>query len=182
MQAKGTAKDIGKNLDPSSSNLPDPSAAVDKAAGNAKSLASDAKQGAKNVASDLSENPLDGLADKVFSEPVHHPLMTRFLGDVYQQLLPDQARHSSSRLQRHLLEMLSAPASAALISLRTQTVLLPTNKQICESQVPILADKGIAKDCGKILDFYTSKLTYLTADTDKAACYLKNVDSDWGMS
>ena len=30
-----------------------------------RGLASDAKQGAKNVASDLSENPLDGLADKV---------------------------------------------------------------------------------------------------------------------
>ena len=57
--------DVGKNLDPSSSNLPNPSAAVDKAAGNAKGLAADAKQGAKNVASDLSENPLDGLADKV---------------------------------------------------------------------------------------------------------------------
>ena len=65
MQAKGTAKDVGKNLNPSSSNLPNPSAAVDKAAGNAKGLASDAKQGAKNVASDLSENPLSGLADKV---------------------------------------------------------------------------------------------------------------------
>ena len=65
VQVKGSAKDIGKNLDPSSSNLPNPSAAVDKAAGNAKGLAADAKQGAKNVASDLSENPLDGLADKV---------------------------------------------------------------------------------------------------------------------
>ena len=65
MQVKGSAKDVGKNLDPSSSNLPNPSAAVDKAAGNAKGLAADAKQGAKNVASDLSENPLDGLADKV---------------------------------------------------------------------------------------------------------------------
>ena len=66
-QVKGSAKDVGKNLDPSSSNLPNPSAAVDKAAGNAKGLAADAKQGAKNVASDLSENPLDGLADKVIS-------------------------------------------------------------------------------------------------------------------
>ena len=56
---------MGKNLNPSSSNLPNPSAAADKAAGNAKGLASDAKQGAKNVASDLSENPLSGLADKV---------------------------------------------------------------------------------------------------------------------
>ena len=65
LQAKGTAKDVGKNLNPSSSNLPNPSAAADKAAGNAKGLASDAKQGAKNVASDLSENPLSGLADKV---------------------------------------------------------------------------------------------------------------------
>ena len=65
MQVKGSAKDIGKKLDPSSSDLPDPSAAVDKAAGNAKGVAADAKQGAKNVASDLSENPLDGLADKV---------------------------------------------------------------------------------------------------------------------
>ena len=65
MQAKGAAKDVGKNLNPSSSNLPNPSAAADKAAGNAKGLAADAKQGAKNVASDLSENPLDGLADKV---------------------------------------------------------------------------------------------------------------------
>ena len=65
VQVKGSAKDVGKNLDPSSSNLPNPSAAVDKAAGNAKGLAADAKQGAKNVASDLSENPLDGLADKV---------------------------------------------------------------------------------------------------------------------
>jgi len=65
VQVKGSAKDIGKKLDPSSSNLPNPSAAVDKAAGNAKGLAADAKQGAKNVASDLSENPLDGLADKV---------------------------------------------------------------------------------------------------------------------
>ena len=142
MQAKGTAKDIGKNLDPSSSDLPDPSAAVDKAAGNAKGLAADAKQGAKNVASDLSENPLDGLADKVIFEPVCQPLSTRFLGDIYQQLLPDQARHSSIRLQGHILEMSSAPASAAPISHSTRTVLLPTNKQICESQVPVLADKG----------------------------------------
>ena len=81
MQVKGTAKDIGKNLDPSSSDLPDPSAAVDKAAGNAKSLASDAKSTVKkeaNVAGDVSDlpnpfdkglsNPFDGpggLADKV---------------------------------------------------------------------------------------------------------------------
>ena len=64
-QAKGAAKDVGKGLNPGSSNLPDPSAAADKAAGNAKGLASDAKQGAKNVASDLSENPLSGLGDKV---------------------------------------------------------------------------------------------------------------------
>ena len=56
---------MGKGLNPGSSNLPDPSAAADKAAGNAKGLASDAKQGAKNVASDLSENPLSGLGDKV---------------------------------------------------------------------------------------------------------------------
>ena len=124
MQAKGTAKDIGKNLDPSSSDLPDPSAAVDKAAGNAKGLAADAKQGAKNVASDLSKNPLDGLADKVFSEPKHHPLMIRILGDVYQQSLPDQARHSSVRLQGHLEEMLSAPASAAYL-IQPEALLLP---------------------------------------------------------
>ena len=65
MQAKGAAKDVGKGLNPGSSNLPNPSAAADKAAGNAKGLASDAKQGAKNVASDLSENPLAGLGDKV---------------------------------------------------------------------------------------------------------------------
>ena len=42
MQAKGTAKDVGKSLNPASSDLPDPSAAVDKAAGKAKSLAGDA--------------------------------------------------------------------------------------------------------------------------------------------
>ena len=65
MQAKGAAKDVGKGLNPGSSNLPNPSAAADKAAGNAKGLASDAKQGAKNVASDLSENPLSGVGDKV---------------------------------------------------------------------------------------------------------------------
>ena len=65
VQAKGAAKDVGKGLNPGSSNLPNPSAAADKAAGNAKGLASDAKQGAKNVASDLSENPLAGLGDKV---------------------------------------------------------------------------------------------------------------------
>ena len=58
---------MGKGLNPGSSNLPDPSAAADKAAGNAKGLASDAKQGAKNVASDLSENPLSGLGDKVIA-------------------------------------------------------------------------------------------------------------------
>ena len=65
MQAKGAAKDAGKGLNPNSSNLPDLSAAADKAAGNAKGLASDLKQAGKNVASDMSENPLDGLADKV---------------------------------------------------------------------------------------------------------------------
>lgn len=85
MQAKGAAKDVGKNLNPSSSNLPDPSAAADKAAGNAKGLASDAKQGAKNVASDLSDlpnpfdkglgNPFDGpggLADQVCALLICH--------------------------------------------------------------------------------------------------------------
>ena len=69
LKAKGAAKDVGKNLNPSSSNLPSPGAAADKAAGNAKGLAGDAKKAGKNVASDLSENPLDGLADKVRSRP-----------------------------------------------------------------------------------------------------------------
>ena len=67
IQAKGAAKDVGKNLDPASSNLPSPGAAADKATGNAKGLAGDAKQAAKNVASDLSENPLSGLGDKVIA-------------------------------------------------------------------------------------------------------------------
>ena len=71
LQAKGAAKDVGKNLDPSSSNLPSPGAAADKAVGNAKGLAGDAKRAGKNIASDLSENPLDGLADKVCSTPLH---------------------------------------------------------------------------------------------------------------
>lgn len=46
-QAKGAVKDVGKNLNPGTSNLPDPSAAADKAAGKAKSLASDAKGAVK---------------------------------------------------------------------------------------------------------------------------------------
>ena len=46
---KGTAKDVGKNLDPSSSDLPDPSAAADKAAGNLKSLGSDTKDTIKGL-------------------------------------------------------------------------------------------------------------------------------------
>ena len=66
-QAKGAANDVGKGLNPSSSNPPamGGAAPTDNASGNAKGLAAEAKQGAKNVASDLSENPLDGLADKV---------------------------------------------------------------------------------------------------------------------
>ena len=64
-QTDNASGNVGKGLNPNSSNLPDPSAAADKASGNAKGLAADVKQGAKNVASDLSENPLDGLADKV---------------------------------------------------------------------------------------------------------------------
>ena len=66
MQAKGAAKDVGKGLNPGSSNLPSPGAAADKAAGNAKGLASDAQKAGKNLASDLSENPLSGLGDKVW--------------------------------------------------------------------------------------------------------------------
>ena len=53
MQAKGTAKDVGKGLNPNSSNLPDPSAAADKAIGNAKSLAGDASGTLKG----LKDNP-----------------------------------------------------------------------------------------------------------------------------
>ena len=66
VQAKGAAKDIGKGVNPASSNLPSPGAAADKAAGNAKGLTKDVKQAGKNVASDLSENPLSGLGDKVW--------------------------------------------------------------------------------------------------------------------
>ena len=66
VQAKGATKDVGKGLNPGSSNLPSPGAAADKAAGNAKGLAKDVKQAGKNVASDLSENPLSGLGDKVW--------------------------------------------------------------------------------------------------------------------
>ena len=78
MQAKGAARDIGKSANPGSSNLPSPGAAADKATGNAKGLAKDAKQAGKNLASDLSDlpnpfdkglqNPFDGpggLADQV---------------------------------------------------------------------------------------------------------------------
>ena len=88
MQAKGAAKDVGKGLNPASSNLPSPGAAADKATGNAKGLAKDAKQAGKNLASDLSDlpnpfdkglqNPFDGpggLADQVHSPSVsafHH--------------------------------------------------------------------------------------------------------------
>ena len=71
LQAKGAAKDVGKNLNPSSSNLPSPGAAADKTSGNAKGLAGDVKKAGKNIASDLSENPLDGLADKVSSTHLH---------------------------------------------------------------------------------------------------------------
>ena len=74
LQAKGAAKDVGKNLNPSSSNLPSPGAAADKASGNAKGLAGDVKKAGKNIASDLSENPLDGLADKVHSSHLHESL------------------------------------------------------------------------------------------------------------
>ncbi len=56
MQTKGAAKDVGKNLDPSSSNLPNPSAAADKASGAIKGLVSGASKGTKNVSLDLSEN------------------------------------------------------------------------------------------------------------------------------
>ena len=56
MQAKGAAKDVGKNLNPGSSNLPSPSAAADKASGAIKGLASGAGKGTKNVSLDLSEN------------------------------------------------------------------------------------------------------------------------------
>ena len=47
VQAKGAVKDVGKNLNPGSSDLPDPSAAADKAAGKAKNLASDVKGAVK---------------------------------------------------------------------------------------------------------------------------------------
>ena len=80
IQAKGAARDIGKSANPGSSNLPSPGAAADKATGNAKGLAKDAKQAGKNLASDLSDlpnpfdkglqNPFDGpggLADQVHS-------------------------------------------------------------------------------------------------------------------
>ena len=83
VQAKGAARDIGKGANPGSSNLPSPGAAADKAAGNAKGLAKDAKQAGKNLASDLSDlpnpfdkglqNPFDGpggLADQVHSHSV----------------------------------------------------------------------------------------------------------------
>ena len=56
MQAKGAAKDVGKNLNPGSSNLPSPGAAADKASGAIKGLASGAGKGTKNVSLDLSEN------------------------------------------------------------------------------------------------------------------------------
>ena len=56
MQAKGAAKDVGKNINPGSNNLPDPSAAADKASGAIKGLASGAGKGTKNVSLDLSEN------------------------------------------------------------------------------------------------------------------------------
>ena len=67
MQAKsGNAQDIGKN-DPLA-GLPNPGQALDAV----KGLAGDAKQGGKNVASDLSDlpNPFDNagagsIADKV---------------------------------------------------------------------------------------------------------------------
>ena len=51
MQAKGTAKDVAKNLNPSESNLPDPSAAADKISGNAKDFAADAKSTVKSLKS-----------------------------------------------------------------------------------------------------------------------------------
>ena len=56
MQAKGAAKDVGKNLNPGSSNLPSPGAAADKASGAVKGLASDTGKGTKNVSLDLSED------------------------------------------------------------------------------------------------------------------------------
>ena len=49
LQAKGAVKDVTKNLNPGSSNLPDPSAAADKAAGKAKSLASDTTGAVKGL-------------------------------------------------------------------------------------------------------------------------------------
>ncbi|CAL5220785.1 g2854 [Coccomyxa viridis] len=55
-KAKGAAKDVGKNLNPGSNNLPNPGAAADKASGAIKGLASDAGKGTKNVSLDLSEN------------------------------------------------------------------------------------------------------------------------------
>ena len=78
MQAKGAAKDVGKNLNPGSSNLPSPGAAADKASGAVKGLASDAGKGTKNVSLDLSDlpNPIDNagagsIADKVcINEPI----------------------------------------------------------------------------------------------------------------
>jgi hypothetical protein len=48
-QAKGTAKDVGKSLNPGSGNLPDASAAADKAAGKAKNFASDAQGTVKGL-------------------------------------------------------------------------------------------------------------------------------------
>ena len=65
MQASGAVKDATKKLNPISTDLPSLGGAADKAAGNLKGTASDAKSAAKNVASDLSENPLAGLGDKV---------------------------------------------------------------------------------------------------------------------
>ncbi len=49
MQAKGTVKDVGRNLNPGSGDLPDPSAVADKAAGKAKSFSSDAKGTVKGL-------------------------------------------------------------------------------------------------------------------------------------
>ncbi len=82
LQAKsGNAQDIGKN-DPLA-GLPNPGQAVDAV----KGLAGDAKQGGKNVASDLSDlpNPFDSagagsIADKVcVCCPIYHICFFRHL-------------------------------------------------------------------------------------------------------
>ena len=65
LQASGAAKDATKKLNPNSTDLPSLGGAADKGAGNVKDAANSAKSSAKNLASDLSENPLAGLGDKV---------------------------------------------------------------------------------------------------------------------